>query len=173
MMLKSDRKYIGVPFKYSFDEALAPNMSEDEQPDEVIGEAPLLMLKQKVDSEKEMLDNLIELIVSTPRGSFHPDPDFGFEFWNHEYENAYYIDLLDISSGTFKEICQKSIEKSLQTYAPRLKIDKVEVEAKNGTSQDQSKRYILIAIQGDIIDNPYEWKKEVFIEPIAQMRRKN
>ena len=29
-----------------------------------------------------MLDNLIELIVFTPRGSFSADPDFGFEFYS-------------------------------------------------------------------------------------------
>ena len=32
-----------------------------------------------------MLDNLVELVVFTPRGSFTADPDFGFEYWNHEY----------------------------------------------------------------------------------------
>ena len=37
-----------------------------------------------------MLDNLVELVVFTPRGSFAADPDFGFEYWNHEYSNVHY-----------------------------------------------------------------------------------
>ena len=40
-----------------------------------------------------MLDNLIELIVFTPRGSFSADPDFGFEYWNHEYSNVHNRDF--------------------------------------------------------------------------------
>ena len=39
-----------------------------------------------------MLDNLVELIVFTPRGDFEADPDFGFEYWNHEFSNIHYMD---------------------------------------------------------------------------------
>lgn len=30
-----------------------------------------------------MIDNFIELIVFSPKGSFLADDDFGFEYWNH------------------------------------------------------------------------------------------
>ena len=52
--------------------------------------SPELLIIRNQGSEVEQLDNLIELIVFTPRGSFLADPDFGFEYWNHEYSNIQY-----------------------------------------------------------------------------------
>ena len=46
-------------------------------------------LVRDVNERITMLDNLVELIVFTPRGSFEADPDFGFEYWNHEYSNVH------------------------------------------------------------------------------------
>ena len=46
-----------------------------------------------------MLDNLVELIVFTPRGSFNGDPDFGFEYWNHEYSNVHYREFNNEQTG--------------------------------------------------------------------------
>jgi len=46
-----------------------------------------------------MLDNLVELIVFTPRGDFEADPDFGFEYWNHEFSNVHYREFNASQSG--------------------------------------------------------------------------
>ena len=40
-----------------------------------------------IEGKKAMFDNLIELIVFSPRGSFNADPDFGLEYWDLEYSN--------------------------------------------------------------------------------------
>ena len=33
------------------------------------------------------INNILELIVFTPKGTFSADPEFGFEYWNHEFSN--------------------------------------------------------------------------------------
>ena len=38
-----------------------------------------IKIVRDMDDHISMLDNLVELIVFTPRGSFIGDPDFGFE----------------------------------------------------------------------------------------------
>ena len=47
-------------------------------------------LVRTIEDRIKMLDNLVDLIIFTPRGSFDADPDFGFEYWNHEYSNIHY-----------------------------------------------------------------------------------
>ena len=44
---------------------------------------PSLRLVRNIEDHITKLDNLVELIVFTPRGSFAADPDFGFEYWSH------------------------------------------------------------------------------------------
>lgn len=63
-----------------------------------------------------MLDNLVELIVFTPRGSFVGDPDFGFEYWNHEYSNVHYREFNNeqtglSSGGLYNEITKKNAKR--------------------------------------------------------------
>lgn len=148
-----------------------------------------LELKRDIDSEMQMLDNLVELIVFTPRGSFIADPEFGFEYWNHEYKNIQYRTFnsgqIGISStGNYHEItkieCQESIRNSLLSYAPQLKRVNVSVEL-NAASSDgqqrrkvQSKHRVSIFIEGDI-DNGIgtsHYKKDVafLIEPTAKKK---
>lgn len=61
-----------------------------------------------------MLDNLVELIVFTPRGDFEADPDFGFEYWNHEFSNVHYREFnasqSSIMSGSlYNEVTKKGM----------------------------------------------------------------
>ena len=83
-----------------------------------------------IDDHIRMLDNLVELIVFTPRGSFAADPDFGFEYWNHEYSNVHYREFNNSQLGKLtkglqnevtKKECEDSIMNSLATYEPMLK----------------------------------------------------
>lgn len=126
-----------------------------------------LELKRDIDSVEQMLDNLIELIVFTPRGSFIADPEFGFEYWNHGMSSIdNYQEIIEIE-------CQESIRNGLLSYAPQLK--NISFESKDASSDGQqrrkvqSKHRVTFFIKGDI-DNgigtsPYEKKVEFFIEP--------
>ena len=100
-------EYIGTPL----------NISDDGQ------------LVRDVNERITMLDNLVELIVFTPRGSFEADPDFGFEYWNHEYSNVHYREFNNsqLGKGSFglhndvtRKECEESIRNSLATYEPML-----------------------------------------------------
>ena len=135
-----------------------------------------------------MLDNLVELIVFTPRGSFNGDPDFGFEYWNHEYSNVHYRDFNNeqtglSSGGLYNEItkkeCQESIRQSLSTYAPELKQVFVSIDLNSAEAEKQrkkkvpSKYVVTIAVEGIIDDGlgttcKYEKNVMFLIEPTAK-----
>lgn len=98
-----------------------------------------------------MLDNLVELIVFTPKGSFAGDPDFGFEYWNHEYSNVHYrefnnnqtgISLTTLSNEIAKKECQESVRHSLATYAPDLEQVAVYMELNSADIEKQHKKKI-------------------------------
>lgn len=150
----------------------------------------ILELERNLNSQIELLDNLIELIVFTPRGSFLADPDFGFEYWNHEYSNIQYRTFNSGQSGMLvgplgpevtKSECQESIRQSLRTYAPQLKNVNVEVQLDTAYNKEQqrkrkvhSKHLVSINIEGEIDSgistNRYKKKVEFLMEPTAKRR---
>ena len=122
-------------------------------------------LERDLDNHIKMLDNLIELIVFTPRGSFDADPDFGFEYWNHEYSNIHCLEFNNDHSGTAncyndvtKRQCQDSIRQSLQAYHPQLKNVNISIDLESADSSSQSHRKVLskycvkITVEGVIND---------------------
>jgi hypothetical protein len=146
-------------------------------------------LGRDIDNRIEMLDNLIELIVFTPRGSFDADPDFGFEYWNHEYSNIHYMDFNNDNSGTaisYNEVtkreCQESVRLSLQTYYPQLKnvtvlIDLAIADAdKQRRKKVMSKYSVKVTVKGVISDGlgtNRDYSKDVIflVEPTAKQLR--
>ena len=146
------------------------------------------MLKRDINDRIRMLDNLIELIVFTPRGSFAADPDFGFEYWNHEYSNVQYrafnndqtsITTKNVVNEITREECHESIRRSLATYAPQL--NNVVVEMKlEATDSDRlshlrlkSKYVVSIRVEGKLDDGAgttahYEKKVNFLIEPTVK-----
>ncbi len=144
-----------------------------------------------IEERISMLDNLVELIVFTPRGSFVGDPDFGFEYWNHEYSNVHYREFNNeqtglTSGGLYNEItkkeCQDSIRQSLLTYAPQLKQVFVSMELNSAEAGKQlkkkvpSKYIVTITVEGIIDDGlgttcKYEKNVMFLIEPTAKKYR--
>ena len=136
-----------------------------------------------------MLDNLVELIVFTPKGSFSADPDFGFEYWNHEYSNIHYRDfnnnhtgigLYDLCNDVTRKECQESIKESLETYEPQLKHINVSIELDSIDDNKQSKakkifsKYqVSVRVVGVLDDGlgmvrKYEKKVIFFMEPTVK-----
>lgn len=144
-----------------------------------------------IDEHISMLDNLVELIVFTPKGSFVGDPDFGFEYWNHEYSNVHYREFNNeqtgmLSAGLYNEItkkeCQDSIRQSLSTYAPQLKQVIVSMELNSAEVANQrkkkvpSKYIVTIKVDGIIEDGlgttcKYEKDVMFLMEPTAKKYR--
>ena len=145
-------------------------------------------LGRDLDSQVKMLDNLVELIVFTPRGSFAADPDFGFEYWNHEYSNIHYLEFNNDHSSvsSYNEVtkkqCQESIRHSLQTYHPQLKNVNISITLDSAESELQfrrkvrSKYSLRIIVEGIISDGlgtNREYRKDVafLVEPTAKRHR--
>lgn len=139
-----------------------------------------------VEERITMLDNLIELIVFTPRGSFKADPDFGFEYWNYEYSNVNDNMFnnnnsgLDINNSESTKIkCQDSIKKSINYYAPELKNVRILMTLSAADSEKQgrkkvlSRHMIVVEVKGYIEDGlgtSVEYNKDVVfvVEPTTK-----
>ena len=146
-------------------------------------------LGRDIDNRIEMLDNLIELIVFTPRGSFDADPDFGFEYWNHEYSNIHYMDFNNDNSGTaisYNEVtkreCQESIRLSLLTYYPQLKNVTVLIDLAIADAEKQRRKKVMskysvkVTVKGVISDGlgtNRDYSKDVIflVEPTSKQLR--
>lgn len=144
-----------------------------------------------IEDKVAMIDNLVELIVFTPRGSFDADPDFGFEYWNHEFSNVHYREFNNdhtgmYSTGLTNEIsrkeCQESIRQSLATYEPQLKQVAVSIELDAAKADSQRKKKVMskyivtITVDGVIDDGlgtTIQYKKNVsfLMEPTAKKYR--
>lgn len=145
-------------------------------------------IKCNIEERIQMLDNLIELIVFTPRGSFDADPDFGFEYWNHEYSNVRFRDfnndhLGGLRGGLYSDVtkkeCQESILNSLATYYPQLKHTEVSIELNMADENKQkrkkvlSKYFVKVRVTGVLDDglgttSPYEKHVVFLMEPTAK-----
>lgn len=131
-----------------------------------------------------MLDNLIELIVFTPRGTFSADPDFGFEYWDYEYSNVNITQFNNNNTGrenhqeATKVKCQDSIRQSLKDYAPDLQIEDISMVLnaaetdKQGRKKVLSRHQIVIVIKGKINGSitTLDYTKTIsfFVEPTAK-----
>lgn len=149
-------------------------------------------IERNIDGRIAMIDNLIELIVFTPRGSFIADSDFGFEYWNHEYSNVHFRDFnsgqnASFVNGLYNEItrkeCQESIKKSLETYDVQLRQIDVSIELKTIESNQiqqrkiTSKYEVIIKIQGMLdeglgIFTPYKKEINFLMEPTVKRFKK-
>ena len=144
-------------------------------------------IKREIENRTSMIDNLIELIVFTPRGSFLADPDFGFEYWNNEYSNVNFQDFNNeqngaLVNGLYNEItrkeCQESINRSLETYGVLLKnINKVSVELHSVDSEQRkkimSKFQVVVKVTGEFEDGlgtftSYEKEISFLMEPTVK-----
>lgn len=135
---------------------------------------------------EQSIDNILDMIVFTPKGLSGADPEFGFEYWNHEFSN---IDLrefnnnyLGVMSGTTvlndisRKQCEKSLCDSIAVYEPRLRQPDVKINLEAGNrgrhGNKQSKYEMHISITGAIdeglgISRPFEKKISFMVEPTA------
>ena len=144
-------------------------------------------LLRNIEDRIQMLDNLVELIVFTPRGDFEADLDFGFEYWNHEFSNVHYREF-NASQGTktsslYNEItkkeCEDSIKQSLASYEPMLKNVTVNIELDAASQRQRRKRRVVskyavnVIVEGGIDDGlgvlrPYRKVVVFLVEPTVK-----
>lgn len=148
-------------------------------------------LVRNVEEKKRRLDHLVELIVFTPRGNFSADPDFGFEFWNHEFSNIRQREFNNDHTGLTSDImvnevtkkeCEDSVRNSLAVYEPLLKDVFVRMELKIVELEKQIQKKIRhkflvnVIVEGNIeegLGTSARYKKEVsfLMEPTAKKER--
>lgn len=144
------------------------------------------LTKESEDIEK-CVDSILDLIIFTPKGSFAADPEFGFEYWNHEFSNVNirefnnsYIGMMS-SDRSLNDItrkqCETSLLDSIMTYEPRLLRPEVKIELDINTKvrkkNAQSKYEMRILVSGFLDDGlgvtrPYEKRISFMVEPIAK-----
>ena len=138
-------------------------------------------IKREIEDRTAMIDNLIELIVFTPR-----DADFGFEYWNNEYANVNFRDFNNgqngaLVNGLYNEItrkeCQDSIKRSLETYDVLLKQIDVSIELHSVDSEQRkkiaSKFQVVVKVTGMLDEGlgtftPYKKEISFLMEPTVK-----
>lgn len=144
---------------------------------------------RSIDERAAMIDNLIELIVFTPRGSFIADADFGFEYWNYEYSNVHFRDFNsgqneNFVNGLYNEVtrkeCQESIKRSLEAYEVQLRQVEVLIELRSikkdvpvQGKKISSKYEVLVQVTGMLddglgISTPYRKEISFLMEPTVK-----
>lgn len=128
-------------------------------------------ISRNITKKGSMIDNLVELVIFTPKGSFDADPDFGCDYWNYEFSNK---PVLGDS--------QDSIRQSLATYVPQLKQVSVDMELDAPGIEMQKKKkvrskyMVTITVEGIIDDGlgtTTQYKKDVrfLMEPTTKKYR--
>lgn len=145
------------------------------------------ILEQESGDIEKSIDSLLDLIVFTPKGTFIADPDFGFEYWNHEFSNINvrefnnnYLGMVS-NAGTYNDIsrkqCELSLKESILSYEPRLRQPDVRVELEMNSKKSRkpmpSKYEMRILISGLLDDGlgimrPYEKRISFMVEPIVK-----
>ena len=169
--------FIRTPLSYVertiFSPALQRNLTETVEP---------LTLQRSISDTVAMLDNLVELIIFTPRGDLAADPDFGFEYWGHEYSNVSHRDFnngqpCSIDNEITRQRCQQSVTDSLLTYAPMLldvstNIELTVPEANKRYKNVNSKYMVNVVVTGRIKDgmDRVDYRKVVtfMVEPTVK-----
>lgn len=145
------------------------------------------VLEQESGDIEKSIDSILDLIIFTPKGTFSADPDFGFEYWNHEFSNInvreFNNNYIGVTSDvkTLNEIsrkqCENSLRESIICYEPRLRQPdvRVEIDVNNKRSRKSmpSKYEMRIMINGSLDDGlgimrPYEKRISFMVEPIAK-----
>lgn len=151
----------------------------------IVGDASPAMERSR-DTLEQSIDSTLDLIVFTPRGRFIADPEFGFEYWNHEFANINVREfnnsamVLTANAHATSEItrrqCEQSLKESILAYEPRLRSPEVRVELDVNTRvlrrNMQSKYEMRIHVSGAIDDGlgvsrPYEKRISFMVEPVA------
>lgn len=150
-----------------------------------------VIIEREIEERLSMMDNLVELVVFTPIGSFNADPDFGLAYWNYEYAN---ISDTQFNTGadrdtynkqSLREQCEASIAESIKAYAPeKLNITDIMVTMNlkddatsvHGTHNVYSHHIVVIHVAAKIdngMGTSFQYTIDItfMMEPTAKRRK--
>lgn len=120
---------------------------------------PSDLLIKRTDSVKKSVDEHLELLLTTHRGEYKFNWDYGFVIWDSEFEN---IDIEKFNTHNYpKQDIEEKLKKLISRYEPRLKGIQVEIFFiyKKNFRGRRIKYFVDLKIKGAIagkIDEPYE-----------------
>lgn len=151
----------------------------------ILSDTPVL--EKETGELENCINSILDLIVFTPKGTFCADPEFGFEYWNHEFSNINvrefnnsYLGMV-ADTGSLNDVsrrqCELSLKESISAYEPRLINPEVKIELeindKIRKRKTQSKYEMHILISGSIDDGlgivrPFEKRISFMVEPTTK-----
>lgn len=150
-----------------------------------VGHSPIL--ERESGELENCINSILDLIIFTPKGTFSADPEFGFEYWNHEFSNINvrefnysYMGMVadaQLLNDVSRKQCELSLKESIIAYEPRLINPEVKIELeindKIRKRKSQSKYEMRIMINGSIDDGlglvkPFEKRVSFMVEPTAK-----
>lgn len=154
----------------------------------LVGSEKGVSILRDIDEQRVMLDNLVELAVFTPKGSFNADPDFGLEYWNEEYANVNDSQFNNNAQRdeytllSTKERCEAGIAQNIIDYAPeQLKIRDVFVNMSMSDDDDvrnsSSRHKVVIFVSAKLDDglgttSDYVREVSFMVEPTVIKQRR-
>ena len=111
------------------------------------------------DSIKESVNDFIRLLVTSPNGSFVPNPEFGFSLRNCYFENANSKDELKGKkiggNSDNSNNYAKDFERAIKLFEPRLQNVKVKTDFEKRLSK------MTLFLSGTIAGTKEEYKQEL------------
>jgi len=117
----------------------------------------------------QSIEQFVQIILSTEKGEYFQDPDFGSGMWFHDFENIE-------SANKWKEQTRRDLTELLQKYEPRLMNVVVETQISEGSptrsrkdKTKQIKRLVVIRVTGRVSATNEAFQQEVrmFIGPFS------
>lgn len=121
-------------------------------------------------SDEESIRDHINMLITTAREEFPPDPEYGCEIWEHEFTSV-------LSSNTWMDRLEKSMLELVERYEKRLtlvevkaRMDQVEFKLRKGDQVvARLKRRLLISFSARLArtDEPFEFERSLLIAPFS------
>ena len=119
-------------------------------------------------SEKESIDQNIEMLITTCPGEHHFDEDYGSHIWDLDFERVVEADNWKRSFTTF-------IQKSIESYEPRLSCVSVSSNMRDVIKDDRVMESVSVRKRVDIfvtgqINSNEEWAKfgfTIYLGPLS------
>jgi phage baseplate assembly protein W len=129
--------------------------------------AGLLVKKQEHPkcSLAESVAALLHLVAVTNFGDYTPDPTFGCEIWEHDFENI-------SNSQIFREKLRSSIQETIEIHEPRLANCRVSIQIDQIDYQMVQRRIksrIRIRVDGTLVltNESFTFTDQFFIGPLS------
>jgi predicted component of type VI protein secretion system len=117
----------------------------------------------EVERLRKSVDDFLHLLVNTSKGSFKPQPQFGFSLTKFRFENADAEDKINAAvirgkSDKYSNHYAYELKESILQFEPRLQDPEVKIEFDKKISK------VSISISGQLINTKEEFMKNIVFQ---------